>query len=123
MADVAAAGCFLRNPGLSLLLSLENHAACRILSSQIGHGHLNNDISKLIFANASNPVHSDRIKPLLRAVLARQPDLEIWQQVYHTVTESTPPRRTIFSVLDAMALYYEQRCKLFQGARPNGQST
>ncbi|KAI1164025.1 hypothetical protein F5B18DRAFT_661377 [Nemania serpens] len=89
----------LRHPGLSLLLSLENHAASRLLLSQTGHGHLNSDIFKLISAVASNPVHSDRIKPLLNAILTHRPDVEIWEQVYHAVTESTPPRKPISSVL------------------------
>ncbi|KAI0798397.1 hypothetical protein GGR55DRAFT_672294, partial [Xylaria sp. FL0064] len=57
------------------------------------------DISKLIPALASNTVHLDRIKPLLRAVIANRPDIEIWEQVYHAVTESTPPRKPISSIL------------------------
>ncbi|KAK5637261.1 hypothetical protein RRF57_012973 [Xylaria bambusicola] len=42
-------------------------------------------------------VHSDRIKPLLHAVLICQPDIEIWE-VYYAVTESTPPRKPISSI-------------------------
>ncbi|KAJ8114069.1 hypothetical protein ONZ43_g4995 [Nemania bipapillata] len=99
-ADINSVGReALWNPGLSLLLSLENHAASRLLLSQTGHGHLNNDIFKLISAVASNPVHSDRIKPLLHVILNHRPDAEIWEQVYHAVAESTTPRKPISSIL------------------------
>ncbi|KAI1370748.1 hypothetical protein F4677DRAFT_464937 [Hypoxylon crocopeplum] len=41
----------------------------------------------------------DRVKPLLRAVIAKEPDEKIWAQVYHAVTESTPPPQPIASAL------------------------
>lgn len=84
---------------LALFSTFLNHPASRHLPSQTGHGNLLQDISKLIPALASNTVHSDRIKPLLHAVLDNQPDVEIWEQVYHAVTESTPPRKPISTIL------------------------
>ncbi|KAH8158978.1 hypothetical protein CIB48_g9274 [Xylaria polymorpha] len=89
----------LQNSGLALFSAFLNHPASRRLPSQTGHGNLLPDISKLIPALASNTVQPNRIKPLLRAVLAHQPDTEIWEQVYHAVTESTPPRKAISSIL------------------------
>ncbi|KAI1418834.1 hypothetical protein F5Y12DRAFT_721593 [Xylaria sp. FL1777] len=89
----------LQSSGLALFSAFLNHPASRRLPSQSGRDNLLQDISKLIPALASNTVHPGRIKPLLRAVLAHQPDVEIWEQVYHAVTESTPPRKAISSFL------------------------
>ncbi|RWA14481.1 hypothetical protein EKO27_g553 [Xylaria grammica] len=89
----------LQTSGLVLFSAFLNHPASRRLPSRTGHDNLLLDISNLIPALASNTVHPDRIKPLLRAVLARQPDTEIWEQVYHVVTVSTPPREVISSIL------------------------
>ncbi|KAI1362296.1 hypothetical protein F5Y08DRAFT_341741 [Xylaria arbuscula] len=83
---------------LVLFSTFLNHPASRYLPSQTGHGHLLQDISKLIPALASNTVHTNRIKPLLHAVLVCRPDVEIWEQVYYAVTESTPPRKPISSI-------------------------
>ncbi|KAI0912631.1 hypothetical protein F4823DRAFT_580547 [Ustulina deusta] len=89
----------LQNTGLALFSAFLNHPASRRLPSQTSHDNLLQDISKLIPALASNTVHPDRIKPLLHAVLAHKPDTKIWEQVYHAVTESTPPRKAISSFL------------------------
>ncbi|KAI0412132.1 hypothetical protein F5X98DRAFT_355725 [Xylaria grammica] len=89
----------LQTSRLVLFSAFVNHPASRRLPSRTGHDNLLLDISNLIPALASNTVHPDRIKPLLHAVLARQPDTEIWEQVYHAVTESTPPRKAISSIL------------------------
>ncbi|KAI0430871.1 hypothetical protein F5Y09DRAFT_306398 [Xylaria sp. FL1042] len=89
----------LQTSGLALFSALLNHPASRRLPSQTRHDSLLQDISRLVPALASNTVHPDRIKPLLHAVLAHRPDVEIWEQVYHAVTESTPPRKPISSIL------------------------
>ncbi|KAJ3551186.1 hypothetical protein NPX13_g11429 [Xylaria arbuscula] len=89
----------LQNSGLALFSAFLNHPASRLLSSLTGHSNLSGDILRLISAIASNTVHPDRIKPLLHAVLSHRPDVEIWKQVYHAVTESTPPRKSISSIL------------------------
>ncbi|KAF2968399.1 hypothetical protein GQX73_g5137 [Xylaria multiplex] len=83
---------------LDLLSALRNLAAIQELPSTSGVGNLRQDLLKLTSAVASNHVHSDRIKPLLHAVLVRRPDVEIWEQVYRAVTESTP-RKLISSIL------------------------
>ncbi|KAI1286608.1 hypothetical protein F5Y03DRAFT_380583 [Xylaria venustula] len=89
----------LQKCGLALFSAFLNHPASRRLPSQTSYDNLLQDISKLIPALASNTVPPNRIKPLLRAVLAHSPDIEIWEQVYHAVTESTPPRKAISSFL------------------------
>ncbi|KAI1157319.1 hypothetical protein F5B18DRAFT_666050 [Nemania serpens] len=85
--------------GLAVFSAFLNHPASRLLYSPTGHSNLSRDILKIISAIASDTIHTDRIKPLLHAVLAHRPDVEIWEQVYHTVTESTPPRKAISSFL------------------------
>ncbi|KAI1354763.1 hypothetical protein F5Y01DRAFT_238943 [Xylaria sp. FL0043] len=89
----------LQTSGLVLFSAFLNHPASRRLPSQTSHDSLLQDISKLIPALASNAIHPSRIKPLLQAVLSHRPDVEIWEQVYHAVTESTPPRKPISSIL------------------------
>ncbi|GAP83200.2 putative rhodopsin kinase [Rosellinia necatrix] len=88
----------LQDLGLVLLPSLRKHVVSHLLTSPMAHGNLSDDISTLISAIASDAIHSDRIKHLLRAVLAHRPDVEIWEQVYCAVTESTPGR-AISSIL------------------------
>ncbi|KAI3326667.1 hypothetical protein HD806DRAFT_487810 [Xylariaceae sp. AK1471] len=89
----------LQTSGLALSAAFLNHSASRLLSSPTGHSNLSGDILRLISAIASNTVHPDRIKPLLHAVLAHQSDTDIWEQVYHAVTESTPPHKPISSII------------------------
>ncbi|TGJ85252.1 hypothetical protein E0Z10_g3496 [Xylaria hypoxylon] len=89
----------LQTSGLALFSAFLNHPASRLLSSPTGHSNLSGDILRLISAIASNTVHPDRIKPLLHAVLAHRSDTDIWEQVYHAVTESTLPRKPISSIL------------------------
>ncbi|KAI1357204.1 hypothetical protein F5Y08DRAFT_334033 [Xylaria arbuscula] len=68
------------------------------LPSASGVGNLRQELLKLTSAVASHNVYSDRIKPLLHAVLVCRPDVEIWEQVYRAVAESTPPRKPISSI-------------------------
>ncbi|KAI0977456.1 hypothetical protein F4678DRAFT_413137 [Xylaria arbuscula] len=83
---------------LDLLSALRNLAAIQKLPSALGVGNLRQDLLKLTSAVASNNVHSDRVKPLLHAVLVCRPDVEIWEQVYYAVTKSTPPQKHISSI-------------------------
>jgi len=90
----------LQNLVLDLLFALRNVSAVRFLRSKAGHGTLRNDLLKLNSAVSSDGFDLDRVKPLLKAAIADDPDdTAIWGQVYHAVTESTPPHRSIASSL------------------------
>jgi len=55
---------------------------------------------RLISATASDDFELDRIKPLLKTALAdNTDDAGLWDQVYHAITESTQPPRSIASSL------------------------
>ncbi|OBS20584.1 hypothetical protein FPOA_06941 [Fusarium poae] len=84
----------IQNLVLDLLSALRSLPAVRFLRSKTGHGTLRSDLLRLISAAASNDFDYDRIKPLLKAALADDPnDYIIWDQVYNAVTEPTPPPR------------------------------
>ncbi|KAK4131339.1 hypothetical protein BT67DRAFT_458094 [Trichocladium antarcticum] len=92
----------LQNLVLDLLFALRNLPAVRFLRSKAGHGTLGNNILKLISAVSSGGFDLDRFKPFLKAAVGDDPDdTVIWDHVYDvvTVTESTPPPRTIASSL------------------------
>ncbi|KAK7421733.1 hypothetical protein QQZ08_009821 [Neonectria magnoliae] len=86
----------LQNLAFSLLSALQVLPIVRHLRSNSGGRNLLSDILKLISALNSDDFDLDRIKPLLKAALAEDPDDSlIWDQVYNAVTESTPPPRPI----------------------------
>ncbi|KAK0610050.1 hypothetical protein B0T17DRAFT_593872 [Bombardia bombarda] len=88
----------LQNVVLDLLFALRNLPTIRFLRSKTGHGTLRNDLLKLNSAVSSDDFDFDRIKPLLKAAIADDPDdALIWDRVYNAVTESTPPPRLIAS--------------------------
>ncbi|KAI1209567.1 uncharacterized protein F4807DRAFT_97196 [Annulohypoxylon truncatum] len=87
----------LQNVILDLLLALQQLKVSRLL--RFDSKTLLTDLSRLTSVVASNNFDFDRVKPLLRAVVAKEPDEEIWAQVYHAITESTPPPRSIASHL------------------------
>ncbi|KAI1292956.1 hypothetical protein F5Y03DRAFT_375164 [Xylaria venustula] len=84
----------LQDLGISLLLLLRNHAVSRLLLSPTDHGNLYGDVLRLISAIALNTAYTDRIKPFLHAVFAYQPDVKIWEHIYHAVTEFIPRKAT-----------------------------
>ncbi|KAL7621880.1 hypothetical protein AAE478_007380 [Parahypoxylon ruwenzoriense] len=84
---------------LNLLSALQILPAARLLPSRTGHGTLRGDLLRLNSTVGSDDFDSDGIKPLLNVVLTDKPDREIWDTVYNTVTESTPPPRPIASSL------------------------
>lgn len=89
----------IRNLALPLLFSLQSIPAAGLLLSKTGRGTRSN-LLRLISAVASDNFDFDRIKPLLKAALADDPDDPlIWDQVYQAVTEPTPPPRPIASSL------------------------
>ncbi len=53
------------------------------------------DILRLDISLEDGDLDFDRIKPLLRAVLANEPDDKIWDQVYRAVPESPRPRPAV----------------------------
>ncbi|KAH7007912.1 uncharacterized protein B0I36DRAFT_370622 [Microdochium trichocladiopsis] len=90
----------LQNLVLDLLFALRNLSAVRFLRSKAGHGTLRNDLLKLNSAVSSDGFDLVRVKPLLKAAIADDPDdAVIWNEVYHAVTESTPPPRPTASSL------------------------
>ena len=70
-----------------LLLSLQGYPAIRLLPPTKYRPNLLADVLSIAAALNSNAYDLDRIKPLLHAVLTNKPDDEIWNQVYHAVTE------------------------------------
>ncbi|RYP24006.1 hypothetical protein DL767_008680 [Monosporascus sp. MG133] len=76
------------------------HEASRLLRSKTSRKPIFNNLSSLNSAIISNAFDLNRIKPLLYAALAENlNDTYIWNQVYSTVSESTPPPRPIASSL------------------------
>ncbi|KAK3935018.1 hypothetical protein QBC46DRAFT_413396 [Diplogelasinospora grovesii] len=72
----------------------------RLLRSSGSGKNLFSDLSKLNSAVNSEDFDLDRIKPLLNTALAHDlDDAILWDEVYHVVTESTPPLRPIASSL------------------------
>ena len=89
----------IENLTLDLLLALWNISITWILPSKTSHGTLQNNLSRLISAAASETLDSSHVWPLLTAVLARKPANDIWNCVYNVVTEPTPSPRAIASSL------------------------
>ncbi|KAF2240285.1 hypothetical protein BU26DRAFT_545068 [Trematosphaeria pertusa] len=78
---------------VDLMLALQSLPASRLLPSKRGNTALFNDLLSLNSAIFSGNHDTARIKPLLGAVLNKEPDEVIWDRVYDAVTESTPPPR------------------------------
>ncbi|KAF2844618.1 hypothetical protein T440DRAFT_523364 [Plenodomus tracheiphilus IPT5] len=78
---------------VALVSFLQTLPASRYLPSKNGSKNLFHDLLRLNSAVSSDEFDIDRIKPLLDAVLTKQPDEVIWDAVYDAVTESTPPPR------------------------------
>ncbi|EJT69154.1 hypothetical protein GGTG_13263 [Gaeumannomyces tritici R3-111a-1] len=81
---------------IALLSALQILPASRLLRSGGTGKNVLADIARLNLVVASDDFDLDRIKPLLRAALAGDPnDALIWDQVYRAVAESTPPPRLV----------------------------
>ncbi|KAF1841393.1 uncharacterized protein K460DRAFT_318276 [Cucurbitaria berberidis CBS 394.84] len=87
----------LKNTLVELVLALQSLAASRSLPSKRGNKDLRSDLLSLSSALYSDNADTVRAKPLLDAVLSKQPDEVIWDAVYDAVTESTPPPRPLSS--------------------------
>ncbi|KAI1091600.1 hypothetical protein F5B19DRAFT_260948 [Rostrohypoxylon terebratum] len=86
---------YLQNISIDLILALQHLRVSRLLL--FTGKNLFNHLSSLNIAINSEAFDYERVKPLLRAVIAKKPDEEIWAQVYYALTESTPPPRPIAS--------------------------
>ncbi|KAL8380591.1 hypothetical protein RB595_005050 [Gaeumannomyces hyphopodioides] len=92
----------LRNFIRVFLRAAQNLPATDLLPARTGRGTLRDDLLRLELSLRSDDFDPDRIKPLLRAALAKDPnDAPIWDQVYRAiaVAESTPPPQPIPSSL------------------------
>ncbi|KAK7211992.1 hypothetical protein V2G26_001810 [Clonostachys chloroleuca] len=82
----------LQKLSIDLILALQGLRVSRLLRSASGGKNLFSDLSRLGSSVNSDDVDLDRIKPLLNAVLAVDPDdMLIWDQVYRAINEPTPP--------------------------------
>ncbi|RXG41348.1 hypothetical protein VDGE_30384 [Verticillium dahliae] len=89
-----------QNLALDLILALQGCQASRLLRSGGRGKNLFSDLSRLSSAVNSDDFDFDRIKPLFKASLADTlDDALIWDHVYNTVAEATPPPRSIASSL------------------------
>ncbi|EEY24042.1 conserved hypothetical protein [Verticillium alfalfae VaMs.102] len=92
--------CELTDDALDLILALQGCQASRLLRSGGRGKNLFSDLSRLSSAVNSDDFDFDRIKPLFKASLADTlDDALIWDHVYNTVAEATPPPRSIASSL------------------------
>ncbi|KAL2164299.1 hypothetical protein VTH06DRAFT_3515 [Thermothelomyces fergusii] len=84
----------VRNLAIDLLSALQTHPASRLLRSGGTGRLLFGDLLRLNTVIYSGDADLERIRPLLQAALAEDPDDElIWNRVCDAVTESTPPPR------------------------------
>ncbi|KAK8036865.1 hypothetical protein PG994_015362 [Apiospora phragmitis] len=84
----------------SLLSSLQILPITRLLHSKSNRGTLRSDLLRLVSAAASDDFDFDSVRPLLQLVLTDDPDdFLIWNQIYKTLTASTPPPQPIASSL------------------------
>jgi hypothetical protein len=82
---------------LNLLSALQTLPASRELQSNTGRGTLRSDLLRLDLSAETNNFDIVRIRPLLNAVLDKEPDNIILNKVYAAITESTPPPRSVSS--------------------------
>ncbi|KAG5300605.1 FunK1 protein kinase [Histoplasma ohiense] len=84
----------IKNQLFELLLTIQTHPACRLLSSEGRLGPLYTSLPRLNVAIASS-FEIECLLPLLKAIRDGEPDEIIWDKVYEAVTESTPPPRPV----------------------------
>ena len=88
----------LQNIVRAFLRAAQNLPAADLLPARTGPGTLRDDLLRLELSLRTDDFDFDRIKPLLKSALADLPnDTLIWDQVYCSVAESTPPPRPIAS--------------------------
>ncbi|KAI1088319.1 hypothetical protein F5B19DRAFT_472032 [Rostrohypoxylon terebratum] len=79
-----------QNVAIQLLSALQVLEVSRLLP--FGSKTLLNGLVSLFSTVAFKIADLDRVKPLLKAVIAKKPDEEIWSQVYHAVTRMNASR-------------------------------
>ncbi|KAI1086862.1 hypothetical protein F5B19DRAFT_487152 [Rostrohypoxylon terebratum] len=84
---------------IKILSVLQGLSVTCLLPSHNGKRNLWHDVSDLSVAIYNEDIDNERVKPLLRAIIVKKPDEEIWDQVYRAVVESIPPPRPITSDL------------------------
>lgn len=85
----------LLNLVIDLLVALQNLPAARLLPSIAGRGTLRNELLRLGSLVDPDGFDINRISPLLLAVLNKESDRVIWNNVTIAVTDSTPPPRAL----------------------------
>ncbi|KAF2241862.1 hypothetical protein BU26DRAFT_171586 [Trematosphaeria pertusa] len=80
-----------------LIVALQILPASRCLPSKKGSENLLHDLARLNIAMISDIIDTARVKPLLDAVLNKQPDEVIWDAVYDAMTASASPPGTLSS--------------------------
>ena len=85
----------LKNLVVDLILALQNLPAARLLLSSAGRGTLRSDLLRLGSLVDSDYFNIERFTPLLKTVLNRESDEDVWNNAIATVTESTPPPRPL----------------------------
>ncbi|OAP55710.1 hypothetical protein AYL99_09862 [Fonsecaea erecta] len=78
---------------LDLVLAVQSLPASRLLPSTTGRGTLLTELSGLIPVIESSEFDAERIVPLLRVVVNKEPDEIIFAKTYAAMTEATPPPR------------------------------
>ncbi|KIW99446.1 uncharacterized protein Z518_11185 [Rhinocladiella mackenziei CBS 650.93] len=76
---------------VQLIVTLQLLSASLLLPSRTGRGLLVADLSSLIPAVVSKHLDIERIVPLLRVVINKEPDDIIFEKAYAAVVEPTPP--------------------------------
>ncbi|PYI32883.1 hypothetical protein BP00DRAFT_393475 [Aspergillus indologenus CBS 114.80] len=85
----------LRNLALDLTLALCAFPDIRQLPSATGRRNLRDDLSGLTYVITSDTFDIDRFRPLLQAIWDKAADDVVWDRVYATVVEVTPPPKPI----------------------------
>ncbi|KAF2105230.1 amidase signature domain-containing protein [Lophiotrema nucula] len=85
----------LKNTLMDLICALL--PGSQYLPSKKGSMNLLSDLSRLILVLDSDIIDTARVKPLLDAVLNKQPDEVIWDAVYDAMTASASPPGTLSS--------------------------
>lgn len=76
-------------------MALQRLRISRLLHSKTPRKNLLDDLLRLVSAVNSDEFDLDLVKPLLKAVLADNPDILIWKQVYNAVSECTQHPRPV----------------------------
>ncbi|KAE8400506.1 hypothetical protein BDV37DRAFT_274354 [Aspergillus pseudonomiae] len=85
----------LQNLALDLVSALRSFPDMRKLPSANSRKNILSDLLRLTAVISSDDFDFDNLMPLLRAVLNQEPEDVIWDRIYSTVIESTPPPKLL----------------------------